>query len=400
MMGGVIGTQAWLSLAFVKKQRISLLNDVNHTVAETGAMQLNATFLLAAETARAKALGALFASAQTIHPASAPATETHLLGLQVFRKDGEHFVEEKLPADVNSLGYTSEVIGSFLTQAEKDRRSYWQAANTGTAPRFFLATRIDAQATDHPVVYVAVAEIDPQLLVERLQSASLFDTFLITKAGQVLFHLGGASKTVTKEETASVSDLMKGRGPASSGLVTYKANGKEWYGAVAPVHASDFYFLSRAGSDELSAELSPLIQIALALGAVALVASLLSSYIFKVFANRFLATYAGAEPGPLAEITKAESHMETAVASSVSSPLPAEIEVPPPSHLPEPPPEEIPVIHDPIDDMTKSGFILNEEEHDQVTQLGALTDHVAKIEKPPHEVPLVDEDEDLRRVDE
>ncbi len=405
MLGGVIGVQAWLTYVFVKKQRVSSLNDVNHTVVQTGATQLNATLLLATEATRAKALGALFGNPQGLHPSARQATESHLLGLQVFRRaEGETFVEEKLSSEIPSLGFAAEMIGGFLSKAETLQKAFWQGAKPGENPRFFLATRIDAQTNDHSVIFIAVSEIDPELLYEHIQSASLFDTYFVDQTGKILFHSGGSDTKISQLDTDGVTELMKGRTPASSGLVTYRSHGQDWYGAVAPIANGDFYLLSRAGSSELGDELSPLIQLALALGAVALLASLFVSYFAKIMTNRLLAANSApldiaipvSQQAPVKNANTIKPFVPPTDAKSV--PAPAQIRVPlPPAPVQIPEENPFPPITEPEDDeITQTGFdikAVNHEEHEVITQ-------VRPIDPGSAETHLVDEDEDLRRLDE
>ncbi len=284
LLVAAIGSYTWLASFIFMEQKTALLYDINHSVAVNTAAQVRSSLLRISDQMKLYTVSRLISSGKSeLRLPSSSLRENHVLAAGFFLKTSSGFESEKLPPELPSLRMDLATLSPFLDEAMRDNHAFWSVPQESGAA-FFLASRLDLTVGSQPRTYVTVAEIDPKPFLELLQSAGLFDSFLIRPGGEVLAHIqdgksGEASGLPTIADHPLI-EVQKTQG-GLSGVRNYDFQGSQWYGAYAPVGLGGLMYISQANRLEVTSALSILLQRSLLFGLIVLTATFIASILFS-----------------------------------------------------------------------------------------------------------------------
>ncbi len=116
--------------------------------------------------------------------------------------------------------------------------------------------------------------------MDLLQSASLFESYLVDASGKVLVHIDKSSARAP----ASITDhplLSRAISLKNSGVSSYQLSGQKWYGAYAPLGIGSLFFLTQAHESQVTAATTKLVHQSLLFGLLVITGTFLASILFS-----------------------------------------------------------------------------------------------------------------------
>jgi signal transduction histidine kinase len=290
---GVLGVLLALSVVFYtllasnifRQEKVALVYDINHSLAVNIASQLRSTLTDSADRVKLYVLSEMMSPQSGVHLSPKYLGEANLKGVQVFRIEGNNFVTQGLPSEpvLNPPPAAPATALPYLKEALSTGESFWSEANEGEEPRFFLATRIALEWNGKPVSYVATAQLESKPLFAVLQSANLFDAYLINRSsGQVIVHL---EKTLLKPVNAVAAhplfERIQKNSNEKSGVGSFFFRRQSWYGAFASVGVGDLVLVSQTSRNEVLSAIRTLLRQSALYGLLVITITFLVSFLFS-----------------------------------------------------------------------------------------------------------------------
>jgi signal transduction histidine kinase len=265
------------------EQKTALLYDINHSIAVNAASQVRSSLLQAADQMRLFAVAELLSKKTGFRLPPQSLAQAFIQKAALFKRTGDTFVPAALPSDIPKLEVKTDDIHSFLETATQQQYAF---SNGNQIPgfskgAFYLATKLEISTGKTPDTYVVLGQLAGQLLFEPLQSATLFQSFLVNSAGENLLQIGKNSIEQPQAlQGHPVLDQIK-RSPASSGTQSFEFEKHRFLGAFAPVGVSDLWFISQADESEISSATVVLIQRSLLFGLIVATLTFIASILFS-----------------------------------------------------------------------------------------------------------------------
>lgn len=283
---------ALASFIFIEEKQ-TLLFDLNHSLAINASAQLRAGFSRVADSLRLFAVSELMTRRDGgTSPLSlnvAQLKEKSIESMTLYRKQGDRFLPLPMNSGLPRLELTTPDL-TRLSEASNTGMSFWRSSEGESKDdRFLLATTLEInnrrvarnESDRNREKYIAVGKLDIGPLLTSIQSANLFESFVVHADGSVLFHfLGNESLKPTPIAGHPVlQDLA--RSPGSSGVRRYDFQDQDWLGAFSPVGSGDLWFVSQANGKEIRSALQVLVQRSLLFGLIVATLTFIASILFS-----------------------------------------------------------------------------------------------------------------------
>lgn len=277
------------SLIF-REEKLALLYDINHSVAVNTASQLRATLLQTADQLKLYVLSEVLSERGEVKlPANFLQTSS-VIGTRLFKKAPKDLVSENLFVEVKGSGKLPQMnlertqLVPLLKEADAQGIAFWSTRGAKETPRFFLVSRIEIRFTKDTEFYFAVAELEGRPFFQTVQSANIFESYLVKTSGEVMLHCNRNEIT----PSASISDhpllkeaLQAGNVAYKTGASAYDYKGASWLGAFTPVGVGNLVFVSQASRSEVAAAINTLLQRSALFGLIVITATFIASILFS-----------------------------------------------------------------------------------------------------------------------
>jgi signal transduction histidine kinase len=271
-----VGFYTLLASFIFVEQKTALLYEINHSVAVNSAAGIRSSLGQVAETLKLYAVSRLLASKSELQLPASGLKESFIEGIGLFALRDSRFEAVEFSEAIPKLSLSADALAPKLLSASKDHYAFWKE-NEG----FFLATRLDLTMGKQLRSFVCVARLEGKHFLDSLMSATVFESFLTAKGGDVLVHLN--DHRIASTEAIPDHPLLKNQEVAGSrtGVQSFDYQGAKRYGAFAPVGMSGLFFISQADEKEVTSALTVLLQRSLLFGLIVLTLTLIASILFS-----------------------------------------------------------------------------------------------------------------------
>lgn len=280
-----VGFYLLLATSIFKQEKVALLHEINHSLAINTAAQVRSILSQIQEQVRLFSLIEL-ASLPEITDASKKGDPSLILALEFFRMENGNSVP--IRSKGRPLVYRPQNLETYLKVAQNYGLTFWRDSVTSER-RFFGALPMVIQRKTERENFVIVLEINAEPLLKSLQLQNAYEGYLVSRTGDVLFHLRGSDLL----STGKVSDhpLLKECSKhdlGQSGVRSFHHSDQQWYGAYAQVGLSKLCYFSQANRKEVSRAINQLLQRSLFYGLIVLTFTFLVSLRFSHYLTRSL----------------------------------------------------------------------------------------------------------------
>lgn len=263
------------------EQKTALLYDLNHSIAVNIAAQLRSQLFQTKNQLRLFAVSNMITGQSQLKLPADYLKSSRILAVDFFKKENNLFLKQRLDSSVPSLGSGLKEIEPWLNEAMAKEMAFWKKPQSSEISRFLVATKVDIAIDKSPYTYVIVAELDGKSLLETLQSANIFHSYLARQSGEVVVHYDRSTLAAPDDIKGHPLLAKASAESATSGVSAFSWGGQQWYGAYAPVGMAGLIFVSQASRSEVTSAITTLIERSVLFGIIIVTVTFIASILFS-----------------------------------------------------------------------------------------------------------------------
>jgi len=285
-----IGFYTGLASLIFRDEKLSLLFDLNHSVAVNVASQLRSSLLQTSDQLKLFVLSEVLSDRGEVRLPTEFFQSGHITGTRLFKKAPKDLVNENLFVEIKTSGKVPAMtlektqLVPLLKEADMQGIAFRATAEPNASPRFFLVTKIEIKTGKEAELYFPVAELESRPFFETLQSSNLFKAYLTNEKGEVLLHCDKSNMTLS----AAITDhpLLKDftgnkTNVGQTGARAFDYQNESWLGAYAPLGIGNLVFISQANRKEVYSAVYFLLERSALFGLIVLTVTFIGSILFS-----------------------------------------------------------------------------------------------------------------------
>ncbi len=277
------------SLIF-RDEKLSLLFDLNHSVAVNVASQLRASLLQTSDQLKLYVLSEVLADRGEVRLPGDFLQKSHVTGTRLFKRAPKDLINENLFVEMKTSGRLPPMtlektqLVPLLKEADAEGIAFWGTKEPNASPRFFLVTKIEIRLGREAELYFPVAELEGRPFFETLQNSNIFKAYLTNKNGEVLLHVDRAD--ISNAPAITDHPLLKDftgntASTSQTGARAFDYQGESWLGAYAPLGVGSLVFISQANRKEIYSAIRYLLERSAIFGIIVLTITFIGSILFS-----------------------------------------------------------------------------------------------------------------------
>jgi len=285
-----VGFYTGLASLIFRDEKLSLLFDLNHSVAVNVASQLRSSLLQTSDQLKLFVLSEVLSDRGEVRLPADFFQSSHIVGTRLFKKAPKDLVNDNLFVEMKTSGKLPPMtlektqLVPLLKEADTQGIAFRSTNEPNTSPRFFLVTKIEIKMGKEAELYYPVAELEGRPFFETLQNSNVFKAYLTNVNGEVLLHCNrsdmASSPAITDHPLLKdfTGDKQK---HSQTGAREFDYRGEQWLGAFAPLGIGNLIFISQANRKEIYSAVYYLLERSAIFGLIVLTVTFIGSVLFS-----------------------------------------------------------------------------------------------------------------------